>query len=898
MTIRTAARLKVYCRHAIVIVAALASLSLSGGDAMAQRVLGLDISAWQGSISQTTWNNIKSVENRQFVILRSSRGGTTGYYDQNDSANNNSLNTFSQRYDDPYFIQNVNRATTAGMFVGMYHFTRPDIIATTKNSGGIANTGADEAAHFMQMAGPWMRPGYLVPTHDFEAGDGIRTDDEMAQFCIDFSNAIYNSMGIRPAIYTNGNYAANILGTASTSLRNQIAQPSSTQPSVVSPDYPTLWSARWPNQTDPNSIDVQNTQPKDTYSPIYGPWDDYGVTHPWQFWQYASTAHLPSYSTTANLDVDVSHGDIEYLKDQLIPAVWMNDNSGDWSETWGDGTAGKNWNSGLPVVAPVTGAGQVTPAATGPLPTKRLPGATGSGPTSGQNDTVILERPNANITVTLSTGTHNIRKLYMRETLNITGGSLTINYDPNYISDTINYPNALRSGLVSAQFSGPVTLSGSGSLSMNTLQVDANKTFTLAGSTGTLTFKQINLLSSSKIAVTGDVNINPLSNATATISGSSGNVDLGGGTRVFNLGNGTSSVDLDVAVPIINGGLTKNGAGTMRLSGANTFTGAVTVNAGVLVSNNAAGFSSSSVVTVNGGTLDMNGITDTVASLAGTSGGIITQGSAGLTIAATSGTSTFAGTITGTGTFTKNGGATQVLNGNNSLGSVALNGGSLLFNGTNTTGAITVASGATLGGTGSVTGAVTVNSGGHFAPGASIESLGVGALTLNPGLVLDIELAAPGTSDLINVSGLLTLGGGSVNLINLGGIDAGTYTLINYGTRTGSVSNLGTPTGGPSNFNYNLVDTGSAINLSVTIPGDFNLDGTVNGSDYVVWRKGVGTIYTPVDYDLWRTNYGRTAGSGSGASLGDVASVPEPATAFLVIYGLLPFIIGRIQRRA
>ena len=29
----------------------------------------------------------------------------------------------------------------------------------------------------------------------------------------------------------------------------------------------------------------------------------------------------------------------------------------------------------------------------------------------------------------------------MRETLNITGGSLTINYDPNYVSDTVNYPN-------------------------------------------------------------------------------------------------------------------------------------------------------------------------------------------------------------------------------------------------------------------------------------------------------------------------------------------------------------------------------------------------------------------------------------------------------------------------
>src|SRR6478736_3130834 len=68
--------------------------------AQTQRLLGLDISAWQGNITQTTWNNIRTNENRQFVILRSSRGGTTGYYNQNDSDNSDGLNTLSQRYDD------------------------------------------------------------------------------------------------------------------------------------------------------------------------------------------------------------------------------------------------------------------------------------------------------------------------------------------------------------------------------------------------------------------------------------------------------------------------------------------------------------------------------------------------------------------------------------------------------------------------------------------------------------------------------------------------------------------------------------------------------------------------------------------------------------------------------
>src|SRR6201999_4321651 len=114
----------------------------------------------------------------------------------------------------------------------------------------------------------------------------------------------------------------------------------------------------------------------------------------------------------------------------------------------------------------------LAPIGTQTLPTARLPGAAGTGPTSGQYDTVILERQNANITTTISMGSFNVRKLYMREALNITGGSLTINYDPNYFSDTVNYPNALRSGPISAQFSGAVSMSGTAALTVPALQVD------------------------------------------------------------------------------------------------------------------------------------------------------------------------------------------------------------------------------------------------------------------------------------------------------------------------------------------------------------------------------------------------------------------------------------------
>jgi hypothetical protein len=68
------------------------------------------------------------------------------------------------------------------------------------------------------------------------------------------------------------------------------------------------------------------------------------------------------------------------------------------------------------------------------------------------------------------------------------------------------------------------------------------------------------------------------------------------------------------------------------------------------------------------------------------------------------------------------------------------------------------------------------------------------------------------------------------------------------------------------------------------LPGDYNGDGSVDAADYVVWRKNNGS---QEGYDTWRTNFGRTSGSGSGALAG--AAVPEPAALALcgMMFGLL-----------
>ncbi len=187
------------------------------------------------------------------------------------------------------------------------------------------------------------------------------------------------------------------------------------------------------------------------------------------------------------------------------------------------------------------------------LPTQRLPTS---------NDAVILDKGTTDVTVTLSTGAHTIRKLTIRETLNISGGSLTVGYTP--VADSTP---------LSAQFSAPVTLSGTGAFSAHTLQVDATRTFAANG--GTLTVNTLNLMphatTPAKLQLGGDITLSALAGATATIrngtgTGTTGSIDLAGAERQITVTDGAAAIDASLETPIANGRLWKKGAGTLRLT--------------------------------------------------------------------------------------------------------------------------------------------------------------------------------------------------------------------------------------------------------------------------------------------------------------------------------------------
>ena len=80
-----------------------------------------------------------------------------------------------------------------------------------------------------------------------------------------------------------------------------------------------------------------------------------------------------------------------------------------------------------------------------------------------------------------------------------------------------------------------------------------------------------------------------------------------------------------------------------------------------------------------------------------------------------------------------------------------------------------------------------------------------------------------------------------------------------------------------------------------SLGGDYSGNGVVDAADYVLWRRAMQTgaalprDATPesisnADYQLWRANFGKTGGAGSGL---DVANVPEPGSLVLPLLGTL-----------
>jgi len=256
-----------------------------------------------------------------------------------------------------------------------------------------------------------------------------------------------------------------------------------------------------------------------------------------------------------------------------------------------------------------------------------------------------------------------------------------------------------------------------------------------------------------------------------------------------------------------------------------------------------------------GATLDLGGVSSTLASLSGS--GSVTNtasGPATLTVSNSTGTATFGGSIGDTSSanavsFVQNGGATNFLSGANTYRGVTLvNGGALFVNGSLGSGALT--NGALLGGSGTLGGALTVKSGGTLSPGTGIGKLSVNSsVTLSAGSTTFMEISkSPKTNDQLIASGALNYGGTLV-VTNLGGPLAvgDSFVLFQAGSFNGSFASNSLPPLG-AGLGWNTAALGSGV-LNVIQATPTNLVWSVSGtnltlswpSDRIGWRLLVQT---------------------------------------------------------
>jgi T5SS/PEP-CTERM-associated repeat protein len=201
-----------------------------------------------------------------------------------------------------------------------------------------------------------------------------------------------------------------------------------------------------------------------------------------------------------------------------------------------------------------------------------------------------------------------------------------------------------------------------------------------------------------------------------------------------------------------------------------------------------------------------------------------------------------------------------------------------------------------------------IPNGGVLAPGNSAGSTVVnGDYTQQTGATLAVEIGGTAAStqyDRVTVHGNAVLGGN----LQLSMLDSfvpssadrffifeannflgptsvtGAFANVANGQRLTTSDGLGSfliHYGAGSAFDPDQVVLSNFLSTD-GLPGDFNHDGTVDAADYVVWRKGLGTVPTQENYNIWRNNFGRTAGSGASAAGSGSAAAPEPATFILL----------------
>ncbi|MFA4943070.1 MAG: autotransporter-associated beta strand repeat-containing protein [Lentisphaeria bacterium] len=157
----------------------------------------------------------------------------------------------------------------------------------------------------------------------------------------------------------------------------------------------------------------------------------------------------------------------------------------------------------------------------------------------------------------------------------------------------------------------------------------------------------------------GAATLNTTATSTTAVISSGMYLRFGANNLTFNIAQGTtpSGIDLLVSGPLKfysgqNTGITKTGAGTMVLSGSNTYQGSTIVSAGTLAVASAGSINSTSGITINGGELKYNSATALSKAITFTSGKLSGTGTIGTALTVGAGATLSPGNSIGTQAYT------------------------------------------------------------------------------------------------------------------------------------------------------------------------------------------------------------------------------------------------------